>query len=198
MLEFRLHARGGQGAVMLGRMLASAFFSEGNYVQTFPTFGAERRGSPVMAFLRVDENPIRERCAMLSPDHIIVLSDNLFDEPHLNVTEGLKPGGFVLINTAKPVEDFAALDDFRVVPFDCSPIALQHKLGTPPTLIVNTVLLGAFARITGLINMSGAEVGLKRWLPASVFERNYAAALAAYEAAVPHIRSVTAHIADSA
>lgn len=185
MLEIRIHARGGQGAVLLGRMLASAFFTEGNYVQTFPTFGAERRGSPVMAFLRVDKGQIRERCEMLSPDHVIVLSENLFAEPGMDVMDGVKKGGFVVVNTPEREMDIELVGNYRVSPFDCSPIAIDHHLGTPPTLIVNTVMLGAFAKITGLVELSSVEAGLTRWLPERFWDRNLAAVRAAYKTAIP-------------
>lgn len=183
MLEIRIHARGGQGAVLLGRMLATAFFTEGNFVQTFPTFGAERRGSPVMAFLRVDREQIRERCAMMHPNHIIVLSDNLFEEPGVEVVDGLTEGGYVVINSQKSLATFSGLDPYQAVSFDCRPIAFDYKLGTPPTLIVNTVMIGAFARITGLVSLSSVEAGLTRWLPGRLLERNLTAARAAFEIA---------------
>ena len=91
MIEIRFHGRGGQGAVIASKILASALFKEGKYAQAFPAFGAERRGAPVMAFTRFDQKAITRRSMVYEPDHVVVL-----DEPILalvDVTAGLKEGG---------------------------------------------------------------------------------------------------------
>ncbi len=91
MIEIRTHGRGGQGAVIASEILAEAFFREGKYVQAFPAFGVERRGAPVVAFTRVADDEIRERCEIYEPDHLIVLDPVLIDT--VNITAGLKKGG---------------------------------------------------------------------------------------------------------
>lgn len=180
MLEFRIHARGGQGAVLLGRMLASAFFAEGHQVQTFPIFGAERRGSPVAAFLRVDRDTIWERCNLLHPDQVIVLEANLFEE--VDVTEGLKQGGTLIVNSAAPPKAFKGLESYRAHTFDCGRVATACGLGKPATPVINTVMLGAFVGITGAVRMASAAEGIRRWVAVRT-ERNVKAATAAYEEA---------------
>jgi 2-oxoacid:acceptor oxidoreductase gamma subunit (pyruvate/2-ketoisovalerate family) len=77
MREFRIHGRGGQGAVIASKVLAVALFREGRWVQSFPAFGVERRGAPVTAFLRVADEPIRLRCEILAPDDLIILDATL-------------------------------------------------------------------------------------------------------------------------
>ena len=67
MIEIRIHGRGGQGAVIASKVLAAAAFKEGKYVQSFPAFGVERRGAPLMAFTRVDDQPVRIRCQIYEP-----------------------------------------------------------------------------------------------------------------------------------
>src|SRR5512134_2923121 len=99
MRELRIHGRGGQGAVVASKLLAVALFHEENQVQSFPAFGVERRGAPVTAFMRVDRDPIRLRCEVTAPDDVIVLDPTLVEA--VDVTAGLKPGGTILINTAK-------------------------------------------------------------------------------------------------
>ena len=100
MIEIRIHGRGGQGAVIASEVLASAFFKEGKFVQAFPAFGAERRGAPVAAFARVDDQPIRIRHFIYEPDHIIILDPTLIESTQ--VDSGLKEGGWIIINTDRP------------------------------------------------------------------------------------------------
>jgi len=101
MIEIRIHGRGGQGAVIASEVLASAFFKEGKFVQAFPAFGAERRGAPVAAFARVDDQPIRIRHFIYEPDHIIILDPTLIESTQ--VDSGLKEGGGLSsTRTARP------------------------------------------------------------------------------------------------
>ena len=104
MKEIRFHGRGGQGAVIGSEVLAHAFFLENRYVQAFPSFGVERRGAPVMAFCRIDEQPIHLRNQIYTPDHVVVLDASLLQ--NAAVTQGLKAGGTVVTcSWKKPPED---------------------------------------------------------------------------------------------
>jgi pyruvate ferredoxin oxidoreductase gamma subunit/2-oxoisovalerate ferredoxin oxidoreductase gamma subunit len=176
MLEFRMHARGGQGVVLLSKLIATAFFLEGNYVQTFPTFGAERRGSPVAAFLRVDKDIIWQRCNLLNPNHVIILEANLLDE--LDVLDGLQAGGHVVLNSPRAVK-YDRYSDYKLSIVDCSQIAMEFGLGSPPSLIVNTVMFGVFAKITGMYNIESVEAGIRKWIPSKT-DQNIAAARAGF------------------
>ncbi|EQD62299.1 hypothetical protein B1B_07325, partial [mine drainage metagenome] len=96
MLEIRFHGRGGQGAVVASELLAEAVFLDGKVAQSFPFFGVERRGAPVTAFTRIEDHPIQIRSFIEEPDVVVVLDPGLLrDTP---VTEGLKPGGLLLVN----------------------------------------------------------------------------------------------------
>ena len=99
MLEVRLHGRGGQGAVTSAELVAEAAINEGKYAQAFPSFGPERRGAPVRAFIRVDNGPIPLRNEIDEPDVVLVLDPTLIRV--VNVTEGLKKDGIVVLNTSK-------------------------------------------------------------------------------------------------
>ena len=99
MIEIRFHGRGGQGAVTAANILAEAAFREGNDVQAFPYFGVERRGAPVTAFTKIDKKPIRVKSQIYEPDYVVVLAPQLVQA--INVAEGLKPDGIVIINTNK-------------------------------------------------------------------------------------------------
>ncbi len=178
MIEVRIHGRGGQGAVVAAELLASAFFREGKYVQSFPTFGPERRAAPVAAFVRVDEEPIKLRCEIYNPDHLIVLDASLVRA--IDITAGVKEGGWVVINSGKPPESFDLGDRFRVVTVDAGAVAVKHKLGSRTQPIANTAILGSFARITGLVGID-AVVGAIEEMVSTKKEENVAAARETYD-----------------
>lgn len=153
MIEIRFHGRGGQGVVVASEILAVAFFKENKSVQAFPTFGVERRGAPVAAFLRVGEQPIRIRCQIEQPDHVIILDPTLI--PVVEVTAGLRAAGWILINSDKepPFFDRFLKGGWQVATVDASSIACRHDLGTRTNPIVNTAILGAFSASTGLVRL---------------------------------------------
>ncbi|ODS30552.1 MAG: 2-ketoisovalerate ferredoxin reductase subunit gamma/delta [Candidatus Scalindua rubra] len=59
--RIRFHGRGGQGMKTASRIVSTASFLEGFFVQDCPVYGAERRGAPIMAFTRLSKEPILER-----------------------------------------------------------------------------------------------------------------------------------------
>ena len=160
MVEIRFHGRGGQGAVLASRVLAAAAFLTDRYVQAFPAFGLERRGAPILAFTRIGDQPIRTRTQIYEPDHVVVLDASLLRL--VNVTQGMKPNGWVVVNTDKPPEVLQNLNGFRVAAVNASEIALRHRLGSAVAPIVNTAILGAFARATELITPDDLEEAIRR------------------------------------
>jgi 2-oxoacid:acceptor oxidoreductase gamma subunit (pyruvate/2-ketoisovalerate family) len=178
MRELRIHGRGGQGAVIASKLLAVAFFREGHWVQSFPAFGVERRGAPVTAFLRVDDDPIRLRCEITSPQDLIVLDPTLVGA--VDVTAGLVAGGSILINTPEDPEHYATLTDrFRVVTVDAGTIAARHGLGSKTQPIVNTAIAGAFAASAGLVRLEAVCEAIREEVPLKVEENIQAAREAA-------------------
>lgn len=158
MIEIRIHGRGGQGGVTLAKLLAAAEHRAGRSVQAFGIYAAERSGAPLQAFVRADDQPIHNPNQIYQPDHIIVLDPTLISG---GILEGLKPGGFVLLNCERPPEDYAgkpAVQPFRVASVDATAIALRHGLGSRAVPIVNTALAGATARLLDLAfdNVLGA------------------------------------------
>jgi pyruvate ferredoxin oxidoreductase gamma subunit/2-oxoisovalerate ferredoxin oxidoreductase gamma subunit len=131
--------------VVASILLAKAFFSAGYYVQSFPVFGVERRGAPVEAYLRLDTGKILVRCNVYTPDHVVVQDVKLLEK--VPVTGGLKAGGWILINsTAQPV-NLEIFSGFRLAWVDATGIAVQNRLGTRTHPIINTAIIGAFARL---------------------------------------------------
>jgi 2-oxoisovalerate ferredoxin oxidoreductase gamma subunit len=172
MIEIRFHGRGGQGAVTAARLLAEAAFNEGKYCQAFPSFGAERRGAPVVAFTRIDDKPIRIRTLVYEPNHVVVLDPTLLEV--VNVASGLKRGGIIVINAKEVPEQLKAL---KVATVDATAIALD-LLGSP---ITNTAMLGAFARATKLVSLSSVVKVVDGYFGGKLAEKNVAAVEAAYE-----------------
>jgi 2-oxoacid:acceptor oxidoreductase gamma subunit (pyruvate/2-ketoisovalerate family) len=150
--ELRIHGRGGQGAVIASKILASALFREGSSVQSFPAFGVERRGAPVTAFLRYSQGPILLRCEITSPHDLIILDPTLIKA--IDVTQGLQPGGSILINSDRGADAYASLArQFRVTLVDASAIARKYGLGSRTQPIVNTAIVGAFAGDSGIVGL---------------------------------------------
>lgn len=179
MIEIRIHGRGGQGAVVASLILARAAHLEGWEVQVFPEFGVERRGVPVTAFARLDRKPIYLRTRVYRPDHIIVLDPALIH--FVDVTAGLARDGVVLINSAKMPSSFAFSDLYRVATVDAMAIAARHKIGTATAPIVNTTMVGAFAKATGLVSLDSVCTAIEQTIPGSAAASNHAAAREAAE-----------------
>jgi pyruvate ferredoxin oxidoreductase gamma subunit len=177
LIEIRWHGRGGQGAVTTAELLAQAAISEGKYAQAFPAFGPERRGAPVQAFNRVDSRePVRIRADINQPDYVVVLDPSLLGK--VNVTSGLKPGGWVIINTRKTASEIKSEFGIKypVAVINATKIA-REILGVP---IVNTSVLGAVIKITGVIDKKSAYSPLEKRF-GRLGERNIKAMETAYE-----------------
>jgi pyruvate ferredoxin oxidoreductase gamma subunit/2-oxoisovalerate ferredoxin oxidoreductase gamma subunit len=178
MLEIRFHGRGGQGTVVATVLLAKAFFEAGYQVQSFPFFGVERRGAPVEAYLRLDKKEILMRTNVYTPDHVVVQDHTLLLT--INVTRGLRPGGWILINApAVPVEP-GPFTGFRLACIDANRIALKHQLGTRTHPIVNTTMIGAFSRVLGMPPMKAIAAAIHEEVPREA-EKNINAARDAYK-----------------
>jgi len=151
MIEIRFHGRGGQGTVVASKILADALAKEGNYVQAYPEFGVERRGAPVISFIRIDAKPIYDKSRIYTPDHVVVVDPTLVEA--IDITEGLKDGGWIIINTDKKPEDFKFPVKYRVATINATEIAVRNKLGTLAAPIVNTAVAGAIIRILNLTKL---------------------------------------------
>ena len=179
MIEVRFHGRGGQGAVIASRILAEAAFMEGYDVSAFPYFGVERRGAPVTAFTRMDKRPIRVKSQIYEPDYVVVLDPSLMKA--IDVLKGLKEGGKVLVNTGKKPEELSL--NANVATVDATSIALRHGLGSRTAPIVNSAMVGAFARISGIVSIEAVMESVKHNVPVK-HEENALAAKEAYESVV--------------
>lgn len=171
MIEIKFLGRGGQGAVVASQILAKAFFYSGFYPQAFSLFGGERRGAPVKSFLRIDRERILIKCEIKKADHLIVMSEDLFQEEDLS--HHVKSKGILLINSTR--RDFP-IKDVKIAIVDASKIAMELGLGA----IINTAILGAYGRINNEIPFSILERAVKESVPSKV-EKNLEAMRRAYE-----------------
>ncbi|MFP3317954.1 MAG: 2-oxoacid:acceptor oxidoreductase family protein [Thermoplasmata archaeon] len=176
MFEVRFHGRGGQGAVTAANILATAAFLEGNDVQSFPFFGVERRGAPVEAYTRIDNKRIDIKMYIYNPDAIVVLDTSLMEK--VNVLKGLKKGGYIILNTQKKPEDFD-FKDYKVAVVDATDVAVNLGLGSRSSPIVNTAILGAYAKAIGNVKIESIVQAIKSNAPTRP-DDNAKAALESY------------------
>lgn len=166
MLEIRIHGRGGQGNVAAAYMMATAAFEVGKHVQAFPNFGAERRGAPVVAFVRIADTPFHRRCQVDRPGFLIVQDDALLNVP--GVLDGLHEQGGVLVNSTRSTEALSAQLDREVVALPAGTLA-REILGRP---VPNTALLSAFVTMTGFMPLDALVQAVTRRFKGDIAERN--------------------------
>ena len=156
MQQIRIHGRGGQGAVTAAELIAIAAHLDGKEAQAFPSFGVERTGAPVEAFARISDTPIRSRSHIYNPDVLIVQDASLLAA--VNVFNGASKNTIIIINTSKSKEDLEVnFDKKNIHCLDATKIALE-ELGKN---IVNTVVLGAFAKSTGLVSIESLKHAIR-------------------------------------
>ena len=171
MFEIRIHSRGGQGGVTAARLLAMAALHDGKYATACPFYGAERRGAPIVSFVRIDDKPIKVYSQIRQPDMVVVLDTSVMDT--VDVLQGLKKGGRIFINSAGKRE-FAGFECHNV---DLTGIALRENLVVSGSPILNTPVLGALANM-GIITAESAKTAIREMFSD---ERNVKAADAAYK-----------------
>jgi len=184
MFEIRLHGRGGQGVVTGAELLSVAAFDEGRHAQAFPSFGSERMGAPVVSFCRIDDRAIRLREPIQEPDALIIQDSTLLYS--LDLFSGLKPDGYILINSRRSFEELGIAEFVKRFPAHhvcgvaATSLAMKH-IGRP---IPNAVLLGAFAAVTKRIAIDSVARAIQEKFPGPVADANIAAAREAYEIAL--------------
>ncbi len=170
MLEIRIHGRGGQGNVLAAYLLAAAAVDAGLYGQAFPAFGAERRGAPVAAFVRIARTTIRRRCQIQEPDLLVIQDPTLLS--HAGTLSGLRPDGRGIVNGGGSDAMASAGAEDRLLAIPASRIA-EETIGRP---VPNSALLGALVQLTGLFPLAALERALEERFPPELADRNREAA----------------------
>ncbi|MFA4834395.1 MAG: pyruvate ferredoxin oxidoreductase subunit gamma [Patescibacteria group bacterium] len=178
MKQIRIHGRGGQGVVTAAELIAIAAFADGKEAQAFPSFGVERTGAPIESFARIDDKPIRIREHVYKPDVLIVQDPSLLNT--VDITKGAGASTLIIINTAKNKNELKLnLREENICTVDATKIALEI-IGKN---IVNTIILGAFARATNLISLDGLKKAIAQKFAdkgREIIEKNTKAVIKAY------------------
>ena len=178
MIQIRIHGRGGQGVVTAAELITIAAFKSGLQAQAFPSFGVERTGAPVESYVRLDDQPIILREQIYQPNVLIIQDVSLLD--NVDVTMGADKKTIIIINTAKTKENLKInLPKANIYTIDATKIALEI-IGKN---IVNTVILGAFAKITGLVDLSSLKQAIQEKFSSRPYliEKNIKAIKQAYK-----------------
>lgn len=182
MQEIRFHGRGGQGTVVASILLAKALFKAGYFVQTFPFFGVERRGAPVETYLRFGKNKIMLRSNVYDPDVVVVQDRGLLSK--VDVVKGLKKNGYLLLNSFQDPDLDPSFSCFQVARVDANRIAWDLGLGSRTHPIINTAMVGAFAKMIGLPSIKMIEEVITSEISNKTAE-NVRAAMTAYQEVQP-------------
>lgn len=148
LIEIRWHGRGGQGAKTACLLLADAAFNTGKYIQGFPEYGPERMGAPITAYNRISNSPITIHSAIYEPNYVVVVDDTLLDT--VDVTDGLKEDGAIVINTTNDAETLKKkLKGYKggIYTIDARSISID-ALGK---YFPNTPMLAAIVKVSGVI-----------------------------------------------
>ena len=175
MKEITVFGRGGQGAVVAAEILAEAYFHEGFYTQSFPSFGVERRGAPVMAFLRVDKEFIYLRSMIYKAQIGLVLSADAVKSPTFKPS--LIENATLIINSPANNPEVSGFNCYQI---DATVIALEFGLGSKAQPLVNTAMLGAYAGAIGDLSLDNLLKAVENKVPLKI-EKNIAAVKKAYE-----------------
>jgi pyruvate ferredoxin oxidoreductase gamma subunit/2-oxoisovalerate ferredoxin oxidoreductase gamma subunit len=177
LIEICFHGRGGQGAVTAANLLVSAAIKSGfKDVQSFPLFGAERRGAPVKAFARLSDEEINLRSQIYSPDVVVVMDPSIMET--IDITDGLKENSAIIMNSPKDPSEFDI--DYQLATVDATGIAIKYGIKVGGIPVVNTPILGAIPKIIHSIKLESIkEAIIERW-PGDAGEKNARAAEEAF------------------
>lgn len=179
-IEIRWHGRGGQGAVTSANLLAEAAYYAGfKGVTSAPAFGAERRGAPVTASTRLASDPLRHFSQVENPDIIIVLDSSLLETA--NAVQGLAEDGYVIVNSRFAPKELGLSNGYKVATADADRVAEEIELLASGVIMVNTAMLGAVAKATGLISLQDISKTLANAFSPKAAKKNIEAAALTYE-----------------
>lgn len=181
MFQTRIHGRGGQGVVTAAELLSVAAFNAGRYAQAFPNFGSERTGAPVVAYCRIDDQPIRTREPITVPDALVILDVTLLGQ--IDLLSGLPASGYVIINTGKTLDQLGlgefglSNDSARLATVPATEIAMR-LVGKPKP---NAAVLGGLAALTGVIDLAHVSDAIRERFPDRLANMNIEAATEAFQ-----------------
>lgn len=183
MKEIRIHGRGGQGVVLASEIFVGALIKEGKYATCFPFFGFERRGAPVIGFIRFDEKPIRQKDQIYHPDCVISFDGTLFKS--VNIYQGIRENSIAILNESRDISELSIPSEVKKIGLvDATRISLEIA----GTFIPNSAMLGALCRTTGWVDLSSLLKSIKETLPGKILQRNIRMVERAFEETREFIR----------
>ena len=154
--EIVLAGFGGQGVLLIGKLLAYAGMKAGREVTWMPSYGPEMRGGTCNCTVVLSDRPIGSPISK-RPHGLIVLNLPSLDK----FEDALRPGGVVVVNTSL-INRLPRRSDVTVVPVAANEVAMEVGTGKA----ANMVALGAFLGATGLVDVESVS---------SVLEETFAA-----------------------
>ena len=138
-------------------ILAKALIDDGKHAVAIPSFGFERRGAPVAAFLRFSDAPIRAMTNVYHPDCVVCIDPTVHRT--IDIYAGLKPGGTIVLTTKAQLDELNLPDSVARVGL-CDAVGIALPIYRKP--VTNAVMLGAFARTTGLLSLTALKEALQQ------------------------------------
>jgi 2-oxoacid:acceptor oxidoreductase gamma subunit (pyruvate/2-ketoisovalerate family) len=178
--EIRWHGRGGQGAITAAKIVAQAAYLKGyGGVTAAPSFGAEKRGSPVSALTRISPQPVMVVSQVEKPNAVVVLDRTLLK--YQEVTSGLSSGGWLIVNSWLHPKELNIKGDFNIATADATKVCRELGLMVGGLPMVNTAMLGAVARATQIVDMANIERVIRERFSNNAIDINLAAITKTYE-----------------
>jgi 2-oxoacid:acceptor oxidoreductase gamma subunit (pyruvate/2-ketoisovalerate family) len=178
--EIRWHGRGGQGAITAAKIVAQAAYLMGyRGVTAAPSFGAERRGTPVSASTRISRQPVMVVSQVEKPDAVVVLDHTLLK--YEEVTSGLDRQGWLVVNSWRNPKELGIEGDFSIATVDATGVCQELGLVIAGLTVVNTAMLGAFIRATEVVDLKSIEKVIRGWFSKNVVDINLDAITRTYE-----------------
>ena len=146
---------GGQGSLLMGKIMAYAGMLEGKEVSWCPSYGPEMRGGTANCHVIIDDEPIGSPI-VTRPNILVAMNKPSLDKFENTVSDG----GYVFIDTS--------LIDRRVEREDVNEICVNatetaHNMGNKS--LANMVMLGAVLKKTELFTIDEIEYTMKKSLP---------------------------------
>jgi len=155
MEEIRIHGRGGQGVVTAAELIALAAFFENRESQAFPNFGVERSGAPIQAYARISNKKIIKREQIYEPSVLIIQDASLLENSE--IFNGCHKKTIIIINAPKD-NQLKMICPTKNIYFSPATEIAMKIIGKN---LVNTVILGAFAKYTGLVSLESLKKAIK-------------------------------------
>lgn len=132
---------GGQGVILIGKLLTYTSMKEGYEVTYMPSYGAEVRGGTANCMVVIAREPVA--CPLVSsPNALIVMNKASM----IKFTPNLQSGGLLVFNRSL-IEEEPERDDIEIMAVPADEIA--ESINSPKS--ANMVALGAYLQKRGFV-----------------------------------------------